>query len=556
MPEKPWLRHYDPNVPHRLDCPDTDVYSQLTQHAEEYADRTAIWFMGKTLSYAELFRLARRLAGALSARGIGPGDRVVILLPNCPQFIIAYLALMRLGAVGVLVNPLNVARELRFKCQDSGARAIIALDLMSQKINQIRGEVKPDLIVYTGLQEFLPFPLNVIYPWKRRLDRKMPAVRLSKDAHTLRFQRLLAEDNPPPPRPDLDPQSMAVLLYTGGTTGVSKGIMLSHKAVIANYLQARAWVGVKKDDAFLAVLPLFHGFGMSICMNAPLAHGGRVILVPRFDAADLVKTIAKTRPTLFAGVPSMFIAIKELPYIRKRDLTCFRGIFVGAAPLPLAVMQEFEAMTGANLIEGYGLTESVTAMACNPYLGLKKPGTVGIPFPDMDWRIMDLETGTQVLPPGVTGEIVLRGPTLMTGYYRQEEKTAEAIRDGWLFTGDIGHMDQDGYVTIVDRKKDLIIVSGFNVYPSEIDEVLHTHPKVSEGVAVGLPHTRKGQTIKAYVVPKAGQTIEPDEIREFCRENLSPFMVPSMVEVRQSLPKSLIGKVLRRELVEEEARKS
>jgi long-chain acyl-CoA synthetase len=362
---------------------------------------------------------------------------------------------------------------------------------------------------------------------------------------------MLAADTSPP-RPEIDPYSLAALIYSGGTTGVSKGIMLSHYALVTNAMQGASWVTIKDTDSMLTVLPLFHGFGMSVCMNAPLMAGATVHLLPRFNALDLVKNVHKRRPTVFAGVPTMFIAIKELPDLEKYDLTSLRGVFVGAAPLPLMVMKEFELLTGAKLIEGYGLTEAVTAISCNPYLGTKKPGTIGIPFPDVEWKIMDLEEGTQELPPGQAGEIVVRCPELMMGYLNQPDKTVEALRNGWLYTGDIGVMDQDGYITVVDRKKDLVIVSGFNVFPSEIDEVLHSHPKVSEGVAVGLPHPTKGEYIKAYVVPRAGQSIDPLEIIDFCRTNLSPYMVPKEVEVRDELPKSMIGKVLRRELREQE----
>ena len=348
---------------------------------------------------------------------------------------------------------------------------------------------------------------------------------------------------------------MAALIYSGGTTGISKGIMLSHRALIANLSQACAWVHMDSGDSLLAVLPLFHGFGMSICMNAPLAYGGTITLLPRFEPGQVLQTIDKTRPSLFAGVPTMFIALKEHPDIDKCDLRSLRGIFVGAAPLPLAVMHEFEQRTGAKLIEGYGLTEAVTAISCNPLDGRQKPGTIGIPFPDVRWKIMDLDHGTQEMPQGQAGEIVLTGPDLMSGYLNQPELTARTIRQGWLYTGDIGVMDPQGYITIVDRKKDLVIVSGFNVFPSEIDEVLHQHPAVAEAVAVGLPHPAKGEFIKAYVVLKRGQEATPDQIMDFCRQNLSAYMVPKEVEIRAELPKSMIGKVLRRSLREEEEAK-
>ncbi len=554
MAEHPWLKHYDPAVPHHLDYPEIDIHGLIRRTADRRADQTALRFMGLTLSHGRLFQLVDRLATGLAARGIKSGDRVILLLPNCPQFVISYYALMRLGATAVLANPLNVERELIFKFQDSGAKVLIALDLLSQRVNNVRQEIKLDLVVYTGLQDFLPFPKNLLYPLKRALDKKMPKVQVPADGVTVWLKDLL-KSPPSPPRVAIDPNAMAVLIYSGGTTGVSKGIMLSHKALVANAMQACAWGSMGPDDSLLAVLPLFHGFGMSVCMNAPLLHGGRMILLPRFDAREVCQTINAEKPSLFAGVPTMFIAIKELPDVDRYDLKSLRGIFVGAAPLPLPVMREFEQRTGAALIEGFGLTEAVTAVACNPFHGVRKPGTIGIPFPDVEWKIVDLADGKKEMPLGEAGEIVLRGPELMLGYLNQPQKTAESLRDGWLYTGDIGIMDPDGYITLVDRKKDLVIVSGFNVFPSEIDEVLHGHPKVAEAVAVGLPHPSKGEYLKAFVVPKAGQTIDPQEIIAFCKENLSAYMVPKEVEVREELPKSMIGKVLRRNLREEEEKK-
>ncbi|MBI5521737.1 MAG: long-chain fatty acid--CoA ligase [Desulfarculus sp.] len=554
MTEHRWFKSYDPQVPLHLDYPDLDIHALVRRKADQLPDKAALKFMGLTLTYGRLFDQVDRLATVLSKRGIKAGDRVVLLMPNCPQFVISFYALMRLGATAVLANPLNVERELVFKFQDSGAKALIVLDLLSQRVNNIKKQVTLELIVYTSLADFLPFPLNLLYPIKRGLDKTMPKVVIERDAHTVMLKELLKEQDAPPVV-KIDPREMAVLIYSGGTTGVSKGIMLSHQALVANATQVCAWGNLNGQDSLLAVLPLFHGFGMSVCMNGPLSHGGTVILLPRFNAQEVCRAINKERPTIFAGVPTMFIAIKELPDIDKYDLKSLRGIFVGAAPLPLAVMEEFSQRTGAALIEGYGLTEAVTAVACNPFLGTRKPGTIGIPFPDVEWKIVDLADGVTEMPIGQAGEIILRGPDLMMGYLNLPDKTAETLKDGWLFTGDIGVMDEDGYITLVDRKKDLVIIGGFNVFPSEVDEVLHQHPQVAEAVAVGLPHPRKGEYLKAYVVPKAGQQIDPQEVIAFCQDNLTPYMVPREVEVRAELPKSMIGKVLRRSLREEEEAK-
>ncbi len=554
MNECPWLQCYDAEVPHSLEYPNEDIQALVAKAAERHPERPALIFMGKTITYRQLMDLTARFAGGLKDLGLAKGDRVVLLMPNCPQFVISFLALQRLGVTAVLANPLNVERELIFKFHDSGAKGLIALDLLSQRVNKIRKEVTLDFIVYTSLADFLPFPLNLLYPVKRGLDKSMPKVVIERDASTHFFKGLLKKGRPVPAAAG-SPEDLAVLIYSGGTTGVSKGIMLSQRAIVANAWQACSWVDMGLADSLLALRPLLHGFGMSVCMNAPLSHGGTVILLPRFQAKEVVDAIVRHKPSLFAGVPTMFIAIKELPDIDSYDLKSLRGIFVGAAPLPLAVMREFESRTGAALIEGYGLTEAVTAVACNPFRGKRKPGTIGIPFPDVRWRVVDLAEGKRDMPPGEAGEIIIKCPELMSGYLNQPEKTDECLRDGWLYTGDIGVMDEEGYITLVDRKKDLVIVSGFNVFPSEVDEVLHDHPKVAEAVAVGLPHPKKGEYLKAYVVPKAGQSIEPNEIIDFCKENLSAYMVPKEVEVRSELPKSMIGKVLRRSLREEEEKK-
>jgi long-chain acyl-CoA synthetase len=348
---------------------------------------------------------------------------------------------------------------------------------------------------------------------------------------------------------------MAALLYSGGTTGIAKGIMLSHFNFVANAYQVKAWGALSDEQRILAVLPFFHGFGMSVTMNAPILAGGEIIILPRFSARQVAQTIHKYRPDFFIGVPTMFVALSNLPDIGKYDLRSVKGIFVGAAPLTRAIKEDFESKTGGRMIEGYGLTEAVTAIAANPYHGLHKIGSIGIPFPDVDMKIVSLD-GTRDLPPGEQGEIVLRSPTVMLGYYKMPEETAKTIVDGWLFTGDIGYMDEDGYFYITDRKKDLIIVGGFNVFPREIDELIYQHPKVKEGITVGVPDPYKGERIKVYIVLKEGETATEEEFIAYFRQNLTPYKVPSEVEFRTELPKSAIGKILRRQLREEEIRRA
>jgi long-chain acyl-CoA synthetase len=553
--ERYWQQHYSPHTPKSLDYPRIGVFEFFKKAADANPDRVALEFFGRATSYDELEIRVERFAAALWRLGVRPGKRIIFLLPNCPQFVIAYLAAMRLGAAAVMANPLNVERELIFKFNDSGAETLIALDVLSERVNRIKKEVPLKAIIYVSLADDMPWPLSWLFPIVSR--KQFPKKQIEWDTRTHAFKELQKEMGPAPDWRETAPSTddLAVLIYSGGTTGVSKGIMLSHFALVSNALQILAWGDLDETDSFLAVLPLFHGFGLSVGMNATLGGGGRLILLPKFDARMMLQTIHKRRPTFFAGVPTMYVALKELPDFDRYDISCLRGMFCGAAPLAGEVQREFEQKADAPIIEGYGLTEIVTAICCNPMSGTRKFGTVGIPFPDIDARIVDLEDGVTEKAPGEAGELILSGPNVMMGYLNRPKETDETLRDGWLYTGDICIRDEDGFISVVDRKKDLIIVSGFNVFPREIDEVLHEHPKVLDAVAVGLPHDKKGEYIKAYVVPKAGETITPEEIIAHCKQRLTPYMVPKDVEVRAELPKTMIGKVLRRALREEELEK-
>ncbi len=554
--ERFWQKNYDAYVPETLEYPRTTMYEFLSKGAVGAMDKVALEFFGRQTTYEELMVKADRFAGALWDLGVRKGDKVILLLPNCPQFVVAYYAIHRIGAVAVMANPLNVERELVYKFNDCGAETLIALDLLSFRVNKIKNQVNLKRIIYARLPDEMPFPLNWLFPLKLR-QQKAPRIEIDKDGRTHLFKDLLKTFRDPPPYADLGvkPDDLAVLIYSGGTTGVSKGIMLSHYALVANSVQVASWGDLREDDAFLLVLPAFHGFGLSVGLHTPLSLGGRVVLLPRFDPLMMLKAIQKHRPTFFAGVPTMYVALKEHPDFRKYDIRSLRGMFCGAAPLAAEVQKEFEEISGAPIIEGYGLTEIVTAICCNPLHGERKNGTVGIPFPDIDVRIVDLEDGVTEVEPGREGELLLSGPDLMLGYYGLPRETEKTLRDGWLYTGDICTMDPDGYISVVDRKKDLVIVSGFNVFPREIDEVLYQHPKVVDAVAVGLPHPKKGEYIKAYVVAKEGESLSAEDVIAFCKERLTPYMVPKEVEVRGELPKSMVGKVLRRMLKEEELSK-
>lgn len=542
-----WARRYDPGVPFHLDYPRAPLYELQDQAAARAPEAACCRFFGRRFTFRQVKEASDRLAASLRAQGLQPGERVALLLPNSPQFILAYYGLLKAGAVIVPLNPLYTEKELAFHFTDSGAATVITIPLFIDKVAPLVGSTPLRRVVYARLADYLPFPLNLAQGIQEgRL------LRAARGAAFVDLKTLLASPLPDDYRPTpVDPDSMALLIYSGGTTGVAKGIMLSHFACVANAHQIAAWGQLDASQRVLAVLPLFHGFGMSVTMNAPMLVGGETVLLPRFKARDVVKAIQKEKPTFFIGVPTMFVAFSNLPDIARYDLSSLKGIFVGAAPLTQAIKADFEAKTGARMIEGYGLTEAVTAIMANPYRGQHKIGSIGIPFPDVDMRIVSLDDGRD-LPPGELGEIVLTSPTLMLGYYNQPEETAKTLVDGWLYTGDIGRMDEDGYFYITDRKKELIIVGGFNVFPREIDELIYQHPKVKEGIAVGVPDAYKGERIKVFLVLKDGEAATEAEMLSYFREHLTGYKVPSEVEFRTELPKSMIGKILRRQLREEE----
>ncbi len=548
---RPWLRHYDPGVPPSLTYPRIPLYRLLDDSAASHPERTCAQFFGRRLSYRRMKELSDSFAVAVSTAGVNRGARVVLLLPNSPQFIIAFYGLLKAGAVIVPLNPLSSERELAFHLTDSGAETLITLPLFLGKVTPLLQTTPLRRVIVSPLSDFLPFPLNLVMGLRERR-----LVRQSGLRERVRFSGLVRTPVTPGWKPEaVEPDEMAVLIYSGGTTGVAKGIMLSHFALVANAHQVVAWGSLTDEQRILAVLPLFHGFGMSVTMNAPILAGGEIVLLPRFSARQVARTIQKTKPDFFIGVPTMFVALSNLPDIGRYDLSSLKGIFVGAAPLTRAIKEDFEAKTGGKMIEGYGLTEAVTAIMANPYHGLHKIGSIGIPFPDVHAKIVGLDDGRD-LPPGEMGEIVLRSPTLMLGYYNNPEETRKTIADGWLYTGDIGYMDEDGYFYITDRKKELIIVGGFNVFPREIDELIYQHPKVKEGIAVGVPDPYKGERIKVFVVLKDGESATQEEFLEYFRERLTPYKVPSEVEFRSELPKSMIGKILRRALREAEIARS
>lgn len=543
--ERPWLNHYDPGVPPSLDYPESPLYALLDDSAAAHPNRPCTSFFGQRLTYGQIRRYSDAFAASLQRLGVAAGDRVALLLPNSPQFVIAYYGILKAGAVVVALNPLANAAELAVLLADAESKTLVTIPLFLEKIAELRGQTALERVVSARLADFMPLPIRLLM----RLREWRQGLRGAADHD---FKALV--DAPPDSDyhpADVDPHALAVLLYSGGTTGVAKGIMLSHFNCVANAHQIAAWGQLDETEKLLSVLPLFHGYGMSVNMNATLLAAGEMILLPRFDAEEVLKTIDRQRPTFLTGVPTMFVAFSNVPGVEQYDLGSLSGIFVGAAPLTQGIKDDFESKTGGRMIEGYGLTEAVTAIMANPYQGQHKIGSIGTPFPDVDVKIIDLDDGRD-LPPDELGQIVLRSPTVMLGYYGREEQTKEALVDGWLHTGDIGYVDEDGYFYITDRKKDLIIVGGFNVFPREIEEVLYRHPKVKEGVAVGIPDDYAGERVKVFAVLKEGETATEVEFLDYFREHLTRYKVPAVVEFRQELPKSTIGKILRRALREVE----
>lgn len=541
---RPWLMSYPAEVPSTLQYPNAPLYSLLEKSAQRHGDRDATIFFGARLTYRELWNQARRLAAGLIALGVQKGDRVALMMPNCPQAIIGYYGALMAGAVVVQVNPLYMERELKHQISDSGAKVMIALDLVYPKLRGLPLEH----VIITGMPEYMPIPTRWLAPLKLKPPKIAYGGVVKQWAALLRHEPIAV---PVPVDPVND---LALLQYTGATTGLAKGCMLTHSNLMANVCQTSVWLyrhQERKELRVLAALPFFHVYGMTTVMNFSLRLGATLVLQPKFEARQSLKLIQKYRPAIFPGAPTMYVALNHTPGVEKYRLDSIDACISGAAPLLVEVQQTFEKLTGGRLVEGYGLTEASPVTHANPIWAKRKEGSIGLPWPDTEVQIVDPETGAPV-PVGEVGEMIVRGPQVMRGYWNRPEATAETLRGGWLYTGDMARMDDEGYFYIVDRKKDMIIAGGFNIYPREVEEVLFLHRGIKEAVVVGVPDEYRGETVKAYVVPREGFTLDPSEIMEFCRLHMASYKVPRLVEFRTELPKSLVGKVLRRVLLEEE----
>jgi len=553
---KPWLSIYPKQIPATLNYPsDRTLADYLHKASVELPNSVAIRYFGKSISYKELYESVVACANMLRELGVKKGDRVSIMLPNIPQAVISYYGVLMAGGIVVQTNPLYMERELEHQLNDSGAETIIALDLVYPKVAKVKSTTPLKNVIITGIKDYLPFPKNLLYPFVQKKQGIKVEVKYGNDI--LSFSHLLSKASRKRVEVEVDLEDTAVLQYTGGTTGLPKGVVLTHRNLVVNAHQCRTWFYKAEygKEKSLAVVPFFHVYGMTVVMNFSVMSAASMILLPKFNVSDTLKAIDKEKPTLFAGAPTIYIGLLSYPEIHKYDLSSIKACLSGSAPLPVEVQQKFEELTKGKLVEGYGLTETSPVTHANLiWDGEKVRGSIGVPWPDTESVILSLETGEPV-GVGEIGEIAVRGPQVMKGYWNRPEETAKTFKDDWFLTGDMGYMDERGYFYIVDRKKDMIIAGGFNIYPREVEEVLYEHPAIQECVVAGVPDPYRGETVKAYIVFKENQSATEKDLDTFCRQKLAAYKVPRLYEFRPELPKTSVGKILRRVLVEEEKQK-
>ncbi len=553
MEERLWHKSYAEGVPWSIDYEEMTVSEGLARSAREFPDQVALNYMGKKYTYRQLDAMVNRFARALQGLGVKEGDKVAAILPNIPQVVIANMAAFRIGAVVVLNNPLYTERELQYQLDDSDSRIAVTLSVLVPRIEKIMPQTKLEKIIGCQINTYLGFPRKQLFP----MVRKEMYRKLEPTETVLRFEDLI---NGYPADPVEDKgrwEELSTIIYTGGTTGLSKGVMLSHKAISSNVQQFVAWFPdlERGGISLVGTFPIFHTAGFTAIQNFICWQAWEHCMIPRPDPAGVIEILKRDKPNYLPGVPTIFVGLLADPRFRAMDLSFIDGFFSGAAPLAVDTIRDLEELTGATILEVYGQTETTPIATVTPWGGVIKPGTVGIPVSDTDVRIVDLETGERELPQGELGEIIVSGPQTMMGYYKKPEEAARALRNGWVYTEDIGFFDEDGYLSVVDRKKDMIIAGGYNIYPLEIDNVLFEHPKILEACAVGVPDGYRGETVKAFIVTKEGEKLSEEEVLAYCRETLAPYKIPKSIEFVSELPKSMVGKILRRELREQELKK-
>lgn len=551
--ERIWHKSYAPGVPPEIEFEKITTAAALIRSAKKFPDHTAFIYMGRRFSYREMDALVNRFANALKDLGVKEGDKVGMLLPNLPQMIIACHATHRLGAVTAMNNPLYTEKELAHQLKDCDARFLITLDLLLPRALALKGKTGVETIITCHINDYLPFPKKQLFPFvKKAMFRK---VEPRKDVHEFMTLMGKASSNPVPDRSRWD--KLGALIYTGGTTGVSKGAMLTHANLCAVVQIFRAWLPDLKDGEvhIVGTYPIFHSAGYTASQNLTIWSGWTSTIIPRPEPGILIETVKKYKPNFLPGVASIFVGLLADKEFRSMEKSFLKGFFTGASPIAADTVQDLKNLTGKDVYEIYGMTENTAFATATPWGGKVKPGTVGLPLPNTELKIVDLDEGNTVLKPGEAGEICIKGPQVMTGYYKRPDETAETIRDGWLYTGDIGIMDEEGYFRVVDRKKDMIVAGGYNIYPKDIDEILFQHDKILEACAIGVPDTYRGETVKAFVVLKGGEKMTEDEVMAHCKAHLAAYKVPKIIEFTNELPKSNVGKILRRELRDRELKK-
>lgn len=558
MSNKPWQAIYPEQIPAVLSYEDKPLYSFLKESAEEFPDKVSIHFQGKELTFREVHESALKFAAYLKSIGLQKGERVAVMLPNCPQGVISFFGILMAGGVVVQTNPTYTERELEYQMKDSGAKMILVMDILFPRVSAVASRTDIEHIIVTAIKEYLPFPKNLIYPFIQKKQYGI-VINVEHEGNHHLFseimKRKVTEEVDTVPI-DVN-NDLALLQYTGGTTGFPKGVMLTHKNLLANTKMCNAWLYKNKrgEERILAILPFFHVYGMTTVLVLSVMEGNTMIIMPKFDVEATLKTIQKQKPTMFPGAPTMYIGLLNHPDIAKYDLSSINACISGSASLPLEVQEQFEKITGGKLVEGYGLSETSPVTHANFIWDQPRvKGSVGLPWPDTDSAILSLESNEE-LPPNEIGEIAIKGPQVMKGYWNRPDETEKTFKNGWLLTGDLGYMDEQGFFYVVERKKDTIIAGGFNIYPREVEEVLYEHEAIQEVVVAGIPDPYRGETVKAYVVLKKNARVTEEELNEFARKNLASYKVPRSYEFRDELPKTTIGKILRRVLIEEEKKK-
>jgi long-chain acyl-CoA synthetase len=558
MDDRPWFKLYDKGVPHHIDYPPIPLFGLLEESARKYPDSPCTKFKGATISYREMNELTDRLAAGIATLGVKKGDRVGMYMLNTPQFVITFFSILKAGGVVVAINPLYKPKEIIHQVNDAGIEVIFVMSNYYKLIKEVQPNTKIKKIVVTNLKDYLSPIMSLLFTLARE---KKGGFRVELAQGDMWMKDILSRQKPGDrPKVDIGPEDVAIFQYSGGTTGISKGAIALHRNLVANALQVRSWIPDAMDgkETVLMAIPLFHVYGMVAGMLFAIYSGAGMVMIPNpRDMEDVLSSIQKYKASIFPGVPTMYNAINNNPEViaGKFNLSSIKACISGSAPLMRETKEKFEALTGGKLVEGYGLSEAPTATHCNPLYGDIRTGSIGLPLPDVDCRIISLEDEVTQLKPGEAGELCIQGPQVMKGYHNMPTETANTLRDGWLYTGDIAKMDEDGYFYIVDRKKELIKPSGYQVWPREVEEVISSYPKVLEVGVAGVVDAYRGETVKAWVVLKPGQEASEEEIRDYCKKNMASFKVPTEVEFRSELPKTTVGKVLRRELVREHMEK-